>query len=65
MTYQESRGLALVGPGAPPVPLNQSKGLQFRTPQFADVIFEFLVENGRVTALKQKNPRGEFTYPKK
>ena len=65
VTYQESRGLALVGPGSPPVPLNQSKGLQFRTPQFADVIFEFLVENGRVTALKEKDPSGEFTYPKK
>jgi hypothetical protein len=65
VTYQESRGLALVGPGAPPQPLNQVKGLQFRTPQFSDVIFEFVVENGQVKALKQKEPGSEFTFPRK
>ena len=63
--YQEASGLSLVSPGAPPVLLSQVKGLQFRAPQFSDVIFEFVVENGRVTALKQREPRGEFSFPKR
>jgi hypothetical protein len=65
VTYQESRGLSIVPPGAPPLRLNQVKGLRFRTPQFSDVVFEFVVENGRVTALKQRNPSGEFSFPKR
>lgn len=65
VNYQESRGLTLGGPGAPPIPLTQVKGLKFRTPQFADVIFEFVVENGQVKAFKQRSPEGEFSFPKK
>jgi len=65
VTYQENSGLALVAPGAPPLPLNQVKGLKFRTPQFSDVIFEFVMENGAVKALKQRSPEAEFTFPKK
>jgi len=64
ITYQEISGLALVPPGAPPQPLNQVKGLRFRTPQFSDTIFEFVVENGRVTALKERDPGGELSFPK-
>jgi hypothetical protein len=41
------------------------KGLQFRTPQFSDVIFEFVVESGQVKALKQKEPGSEFSFPRK
>ncbi len=63
--YQENSGLALVEPGAPPMPLNQVKGLRFRTPQFADLTFEFLMENGQVKALKQTDPRGVFSFPRK
>ena len=40
------------------------KGMQFRTPQFADIIFEFMVENGQVKGLKRRDPSGEFTYPR-
>jgi Domain of unknown function (DUF3471)/Beta-lactamase len=65
VTYQESRGLSIVPPGAPPLRLNQVKGLRFRTLQFSDVVFEFVVENGQVTALKQRNPSGEFSFPKR
>jgi len=52
-----------VSPGAPPLRLNQVKGLRFRTPQFSDVVF--VVENGQVTALKQRNPSGEFSFPRR
>ena len=62
--YQESSGLTLVAPAGPPLPLHQVKGLRFRTPQFADVIFEFVVENGQVKALKEKDPSGEYSYPR-
>ena len=65
INYQESNGLDLLGPGSPPLPLTQVKALRFRTPQFSDVIFEFLLENGQVKALKQTSPNGEYTFPKK
>lgn len=65
ITHQENRGLSIVSPGSPPLPLTQVKGLRFRTPQFSDVIFEFVVENGQVKALKEKDPSGEYSFPKK
>jgi hypothetical protein len=62
--FQEGSGLAIIEPGSPPIPLNQVKGLKFRTPQFSDAIFEFVVENGQVKALKQIDPSGEMSFPK-
>jgi hypothetical protein len=41
------------------------KGLQFRIRRFSDFIFEFVMDNGQVTALKQKSPVGEYTFPRK
>jgi hypothetical protein len=60
--YQPGIGLSLMFPGAPPQKLIPIKGLQFRTPQFADTIYEFVLENGQVKALKERDPSGEFTY---
>jgi CubicO group peptidase (beta-lactamase class C family) len=62
--YQPGAGLSLVFPGGPPQKLIPIKGLQFRTPQFADSIYEFVLENGQVKALKERDPSGEFTYPR-
>ena len=62
--YQEATGLSLVPPGSPPLPLAQVKGLRFRTPQFGDVVFEFVVDGGQVKALKQRDPGGELSFPK-
>jgi hypothetical protein len=62
--YQEATGLSLVFPGSPPFPLAQVKGLRFRTPQFGDVVFEFVVEGGQVKALKQRDPGGEVSLPR-
>ena len=62
--YQPGTGLSLVFPGAAPQKLIQVKGLQFRTPQFADTIWEFVVENGQVKGLKERDPSGEITYPR-
>ena len=57
--------LSLVLPGQPVIPLSQMKGLTFKTPQFSDLTFEFVVENGQVKGLKKKDPSGEVTFPKK
>ena len=64
VTYQPGAGLALEFPGGPPQKLVPIKGLQFRTPRFADVIYEFVLENGQPKALKERDPSGEFTYPR-
>jgi uncharacterized protein DUF3471 len=60
----ENSDLVLNVPGEPVLPLTPLKGLIFRTQQFADSTFEFLMKDGQVTALKQKDPSGEFTFPK-
>src|SRR5579864_3498296 len=64
VTYQPGSGLALEFPGGPPEKLIPVKGLQFRTARFADVIYEFVLENGQPKALKERDPSGEFTYPR-
>jgi CubicO group peptidase (beta-lactamase class C family) len=65
ITLRPGGGLSLVQTGQPILPLNQTKGLAFRTPQFADLIVEFVVQDGQVRAMKQRDPSGEFTFPKK
>jgi hypothetical protein len=62
VTYTPGTGLALAFPGGPPQKLIPVKGMQFRTPQFADVIYEFVLENGQVKVLKQRDPSGEYTF---
>jgi len=57
--------LSLVSPGQPPLPLTHLKGLIFGIPHFSDVTAEFVVQNGQVTGLKQKEPSGELTFPKR
>ena len=64
VSYQPGAGLSLLEPGAPPHPLLPVKGLQFRTPQFADHVYEFVMDNGQVKALKERTPSGEYTYPR-
>ncbi len=58
-------GLYLIVTGQPEEELVHYKGLKFRLPQFADVVFEFVVENGQVKALKQRDPSGEYTFLRK
>ncbi|MDP9205507.1 MAG: serine hydrolase [Gemmatimonadota bacterium] len=38
---------------------------RFRIKEFADVVFEFVTEGGRVTALKQTDPSGEFIFTRR
>jgi CubicO group peptidase (beta-lactamase class C family) len=60
--YQPGTGLSIAFPGAPPQMLIHVKGMQFRTPLFADDIYEFVLENGQVKALKERTPSGEYTF---
>jgi len=57
--------LSLVLPGQPIVPLTRVKGTAFRTPRFSDVTLEFVVQDGQVKGLKQKDPSGEIVLPKR
>ena len=58
-------GLYVVRLGAPEQKLIPYKGLKFRIPEFADVIVEFVEENGQITAMKQIDPSGEYISKKK
>ena len=65
VVFNEAAGLSLVAPGAPPFKLNPTKGLKFSTPQFSDLVVEFVMEDGRVTGMKERDPSGEQTLPRK
>src|SRR5467141_4884866 len=62
--YQPGAGLSLAFPGGPPTKLIPIKAFKFKTLRFADDIYEFVMENGKVTVLKERNPEGEFTFPR-
>jgi hypothetical protein len=64
ITYTPGSGLALKFPGGPPQALIAVKGLTFRTARFADDTFTFVLENGAVTGVKERDPSGELTYPR-
>jgi len=57
--------LSLVLPGQPVIALRQVKGVVFRDPRFSDATLEFVVQDGQVKGLKQKDPSGELTFPKR
>ncbi len=65
VVLKEDGGLFLVFPGAPEDKLTPYKGFKFRIPHFSDVVLEFVVENGQVTALKQIDPSGVNVFKKK
>jgi hypothetical protein len=58
-------GLYVVFLGAPEQKLIPYKGLKFRVQEFADVIVEFVEENGQIVALKQIDPSGEYVSKRK
>jgi Domain of unknown function (DUF3471) len=65
VVLKEDGELFLVFTGQPERKLNPYKGLKFRIPEFSDAVWEFVMENGKATALKQRDPSGEFTYTRK
>jgi CubicO group peptidase (beta-lactamase class C family) len=62
---KEGGALYLAVPGETDQELVPYKGLMFRIKLFADVTFEFLMDNGKVTGLRQRDPGGEYVFPRK
>ena len=50
----------MVSSGTPEKKLIAYKALRFRVQEFADVIVESVEENGKITAVKQIDPSGEY-----
>jgi CubicO group peptidase (beta-lactamase class C family) len=57
--------LYLSVPGTPSVQLIPFKPRVFRVEEFSDMTFEFVLENGKVKALKQIDPSGEYRLERK
>jgi CubicO group peptidase (beta-lactamase class C family) len=57
--------VSLVAPGQPPLGLVHVKGLVFRHPRFSDQTLEFVLQDGQVRGLRERNPEGETTLPRK
>ena len=62
VVLKEDGSLSLVFSGQPEEALIPYKGLKFRIKAFSDVMFEFVLENGQVKALKQTDPSGENVF---
>ena len=60
LTFQPGKGLAIRG--GPD--LQPWRPQQFRIKEFPDVVVSFTIENGRVVAMKQRDPSGEFVFPR-
>jgi CubicO group peptidase (beta-lactamase class C family) len=56
--------LFAVFPGAPLVELIPYKPQLFQTREFADFTIEFMMEDGKVNGMKQKDPSGEYLAKK-
>jgi CubicO group peptidase (beta-lactamase class C family) len=65
VVYRPGGGLFIVRVGAPDQRLVPYQGLKFKIPEFADVIVEFVEENGQITTLKQIDPSGEYISKRK
>ena len=62
VTYRPGAGLRV--PGSPPLDLMPWRPQQFRVREFPDLVISFTVENGVVTAMRQRDPSGEFVFPR-
>jgi hypothetical protein len=61
----EDGKLGIVSPGQPFNEILPWRPRKFRIKEFADVVIEFVVEGGKVTAMKQSDPSGEYSFPRK
>jgi CubicO group peptidase (beta-lactamase class C family) len=65
VVLKDKGALFLAIPGDVDQELIPYKGLLFRIKLFADVVFEFVLENDQVKALKQRDPSGEYVFPRR
>jgi hypothetical protein len=60
LTFQPGKGLSIRGgPDLQPWRPNQ-----FRVKEFPDVVFSFTVEAGKVVAMRERDPSGEYVFPR-
>jgi len=52
-------------PGTPDTHLVPYKSHVFKAKEFSDMTIEFVMENGKATAMKQKDPSGEYVMKRK
>ncbi len=57
-------GVGLVLPGSPDTELQPWRPQQFRVAKFPDLVISFDVKDGAVTAMRQRDPGGEFVFPR-
>lgn len=57
--------LTVFFPGTPDTHLIPYKSRVFKAKEFSDMTFEFVMENGMSTAMKQKDPSGEYVIKRK
>ena len=60
VTFQPGKGLVLRGGPE----LQPWRPQEFRLKEFPDVVISFTVEDGRVTAMRQRDPSGEYVFPR-
>lgn len=65
VVLKEDGVLGLAFAGQPFQPLVPWRPHRFRVEEFSDVIVEFVVADGKVTAMKQSDPSGEYTFPRR
>jgi len=65
VVLKQDGSLYLVMPGAPEDKLIPYKGLQFHVKEFSDLVWEFVMENEQVKALKERDPSGEDVFPRR
>jgi hypothetical protein len=60
LTFQPGKGLSIRG--GPD--LQPWRPHQFRVKEFPDVVFSFTVEGGKVVAMRERDPSGEYVFPR-
>ena len=60
VTFQPGKGLAIRGGSD----LQPWRPQQFRVKEFPDVVISFTVDGGKVLAMRQRDPSGEFVFPR-
>ena len=62
VAFQPGKGLSIRGAGG--FDLQPWRPHQFRVKEFPDQVISFTVEAGKVLAMRQRDPSGEFTFPR-
>lgn len=62
VTFQPGRGLKIRGAGG--AELRPWRPHQFRVKEFPDLVISFTVEDGKVVAMRQRDPSGEYVFPR-